>query len=195
MESIHMPDNDGLLYTRFLTSGDQNALEVLFSKYRESLVLFIYGFVQNIDIAEELMMDTFAVLVSGVARYKEKDNALFKTWLFAVAKNQAFLHLRKQRIWFVSLEKEFLDNMEADASTQPIAVLLKTERDAQLYRSLKVIDANYRQALYLQYFEDMKPEQISRIIKKNIKQTYNLLARGKEALRAIYAKMGHSWDI
>ena len=65
-----MPDNDGLLYTRFLTSGDQNALEVLFSKYRESLVLFIYGFVQNIDIAEELMMDTFAVLVSGVARYK-----------------------------------------------------------------------------------------------------------------------------
>jgi len=195
MESIHMPDNDGLLYTRFLTSGDQNALEVLFSKYRESLVLFIYGFVQNIDIAEELMMDTFAVLVSGVARYKEKDNALFKTWLFAVAKNQAFLHLRKQRIWFVSLEKEFLDNMEADASTQPIAVLLKTERDAQLYRSLKAIDANYRQALYLQYFEDMKPEQISRIIKKNIKQTYNLLARGKEALRAIYAKMGHSWDI
>ena len=85
--------------------------------------------------------------------------------------------------------------MEADASTQPIAVLLKTERDAQLYRSLKAIDANYRQALYLQYFEDMKPEQISRIIKKNIKQTYNLLARGKEALRAIYAKMGHSWDI
>lgn len=195
MESIHMPDNDGLLYTRFLTSGDQNALEVLFSKYRESLVLFIYGFVQNIDIAEELMMDTFAVLVSGVARYKEKDNALFKTWLFAVAKNQAFLHLRKQRIWFVSLEKEFLDNMEADASTQPIAVLLKTERDAQLYRSLKAIDANYRQALYLQYFEDMKPEQISRIIKKNIKQTYNLLARGKEALRAIYAKMGHSWNM
>lgn len=195
MESIHMPDNDGLLYIRFLTSGDQSALEVLFNKYRESLVLFIYGFVQNVDIAEELMMDTFAVLVSGVARYKEKDNALFKTWLFAVAKNQAFLHLRKQKIWFVSLEKEFLDNVEADASTQPIAILLKNEREAQLYRSLKAIDANYRQALYLQYFEDMKPEQISRIIKKNIKQTYNLLARGKEALRAAYEKMGISWDI
>ena len=181
-----MPDNDGLLYIRFLTFSDQKALEILFNKYRESLVLFIYGFVRNIDVAEELMMDTFAVLVSGVARYKETDKALFKTWLFAVAKNQAFLYLRKQKIWFVSLEKEFLDNMEADASTQPIAVLLKTERDAQLYRSLKAIDANYRQAL---------PEQISRIIKKNIKQTYNLLARGKEALRAIYAKMGHSWDI
>ena len=190
-----MPDNDGQLYIRFLTLGDQKALEALFCKYRESLVLFIYGFVRNIDVAEELMMDTFAVLVAGVARYKQNDGALFKTWLFAVAKNQAFHHLRKHKIWFASLEKEFLNNVEADASSQPIAILLKSERESQLYRLLKVIDVDYRQALYLQYFEEMKPEQISRIIKKNIKQTYNLLARGKESLRAAYEKMGISWDM
>jgi RNA polymerase sigma-70 factor (ECF subfamily) len=141
------------------------------------------------------MMDTFAALVAGVARYKENDDALFKTWLFAVAKNQAFHHLRKHKIWFASLEKEFLNNVEADASSQPIAILLKSERESQLYRLLKVIDVDYRQALYLQYFEEMKPEQISRIIKKNIKQTYNLLARGKESLRAAYEKMGISWDM
>jgi RNA polymerase sigma-70 factor (ECF subfamily) len=85
--------------------------------------------------------------------------------------------------------------VEADASSQPIAILLKSERESQLYRLLKVIDVDYRQALYLQYFEEMKPEQISRIIKKNIKQTYNLLARGKESLRAAYEKMGISWDM
>ena len=190
-----MPDSDGLLYTRFLTSGDQNALEVLFNKYKEGLVLFIYGFIRNIDVAEELMMDTFAILVSGVARYKETDNALFKTWLFAVAKNQTLHYLRKRKFWFVSAEKDFLDNVKADDSFQPIEILLKNKRDSRLYQSLKTIDANYKQALYLQYFEDMKPEQISRIIKKNIKQTYNLLARGKEALRAAYERMGYPWDI
>ena len=141
------------------------------------------------------MMDTFAVLAAGIARYKETANALFKTWLFAVAKNQAFRYLRSHRIWLFSFEKDFLNNVEADSSSQPIAILLKNERESQLYRSLKAIDADYRQALYLQYFEDMKPEQISRIIKKNIKQTYNLLARGREALRAAYDKMGISWDI
>ena len=190
-----MPDSDGLLYIRFQTSGDQNALEVLFNKYKEGLVLFIYGFIRNIDVAEELMMDTFAILVSGVARYKETDNALFKTWLFAVAKNQALIYLRKRKIWFLSLEKDFLDNVEADESVQPVAMLLKNKRDSRLYKSLKSIDAGYRQALYLQYFEDMKPEQISQIIKKNIKQTYNLLARGKEALRTAYEKMGYPWDL
>ena len=88
-----------------------------------------------------------------------------------------------------------MSNVEADTSSHPITILLKNERESQLYQLLKGIEADYRQALYLQYFEDMKPEQISRIIKKNIKQTYNLLARGKEALRAAYEKMGISWDI
>ena len=46
----------------------------------------------------------------------------------------------------------------------------------------------------IQCFEDMKPEQICRIIRKNIKQTYNLLARGKEALRLAYERMGLSRD-
>lgn len=190
-----MPDSDGQLYIRFLTCSDQNALEALFNKYREGLVLFIYGFVQNADVAEELMMDTFAVLASGVARYKENDKALFKTWLFAVAKNQTLFYLRKRKVRLVSSEKDFLNNVEADASFHPIAMLLKNERDSQLYRSMKSIDADYRQALYLQYFENMKPEQISRVIKKNIKQTYNLLARGKEALRVAYERMGFPWEV
>lgn len=190
-----MPDNDGLLYIRFLTKNDQDALESLFNKYRDGLILFIYGFVQNVDDAEELMMDTFAILVSGTARYKEKDNASFKTWLFAVAKNQALLYIRKRKIKYVPSENELLDNLEADASFQPVAMLLKNERDSQLYRAMKAIDSDYRQVLYLLYFENMKPEQISRIVNKNIKQTYNLLSRGRESLRNVYERMGKSWNL
>lgn len=190
-----MPDTDGLLYIRFLTDNDQLALEVLFNKYRESLILFLYGFIQNADIAEELMMDTFAILASGTARYKEKDDASFKTWLYAVAKNQALLYIRKHRLKFVSSEKDLLNNIEADESFQPIAMLLKNKRESLLYRAMKVIDTDYRQVLFLLYFENMKPEQISRIIKKNIKQTYNLLSRGKESLRVAFEKMVKSWDM
>ena len=185
-----MPDIDGLLYIRFLTDNDQDALEVLFNKFRDGLILFLYGFVQNADDAEELMMDTFAILVSGTARYKENDEASFKTWLFAVAKNQALLYLRKRKFKFVSPERNFLSSIEADASFHPVAELLKNERDALLYRAMKSIDMDYRQALFLLYFENMKPEQISRIIKKNIKQTYNILARGKESLRIAFERMG-----
>lgn len=189
-----MSDTDGLLYVRFLTNNDHDALEILFNKFRDGLVLFLFGFVQNANEAEELMMDTFAILVCGTARYKEKDNASFKTWLYTIAKNQALLYLRKQKIRLVSPENDLLNNVEADSSLQPIALLLKDERDAQLYRAMKSIDPDYRQVLFLLYFENMKPEQISRIINKNIKQTYNLLARGKESLRHAFERIGHSWS-
>ena len=189
-----MPDNDGLIYTRFLIHNDQDALETLFNKYRDGLILFIYGFVQNADDAEELMMDTFAILASGTSRYKEKENVSFKTWLYAIAKNQALLYLRKHKIKYTSSEKEVLNNLQADACFQPATILLNNERDKQLYQAMESIDANYRQVLFLQCFENMKPEQICRIIRKSIKQTYNLLARGKEALRLAYERMGISWD-
>ena len=187
-----MPDIDGQLFTRFLNDGAQDALEVLFEKYRDGLILFLYGYVQNADVAEELMMDTFAILASGTARYKEKKDASFKTWLFAVAKNQALLYLRKHKVKFVSSANDFLNNVESDACFHPVGMLLKNETDAQVYRAMKSIDADYRNALFLLYFENMKPEQISRIIKKSIKQTYNILARGKEALRTAYEEISCS---
>jgi RNA polymerase sigma-70 factor (ECF subfamily) len=187
-----MPDIDGQLFISFLNDDNQDALEVLFNKYRDGLILFLYGYVQNADIAEELMMDTFAILASGTAKYKEKNGASFKTWLFAVAKNQALLYLRKHKVKFVSSAHDFLNNVEADACFHPVGILLKNETDAQVYRAMKSIDADYRNALFLLYFENMKPEQISRIIKKSIKQTYNILARGKEALRVAYERMRDS---
>ena len=36
-----MPDKDGQLYIRFLTTGDQNALEVLFNKYKDFIHIWI----------------------------------------------------------------------------------------------------------------------------------------------------------
>jgi len=136
-----MPDIDGQLFVRFLNQDAQDALEVIFDKYRDSLILFLYGFVQNVDVAEELMMDTFAILASGTAKYKEKNGASFKTWLFAVAKNQALIYLRKNKVKFVSSASDFLNNVEADAASHSIGMLLQNESDSQVYRAMKSIDA------------------------------------------------------
>ncbi|MBP5151650.1 MAG: RNA polymerase subunit sigma-24, partial [Lachnospiraceae bacterium] len=51
----------------------------------------------------------------------------------------------------------------------------------------------YRQVLFLTYFESMKPDEIARILKKNIKQVYNLTTRGREALRAALERNGFDY--
>ena len=42
------------------------------------------------------MMDAFAVAASGTSRFR--GNSSFKTWLFAIGRNLAMKHLRKNRI-------------------------------------------------------------------------------------------------
>ena len=104
-----MQVTDGQLYIRFLNSNDEDAFRVLYEKYNDSLVLFLNGIIGNTDDDEELMMDTFAVLYSGTARYKERDDASFKTWLFGVAKNQARMFLRKHKAVFSELDENTAD--------------------------------------------------------------------------------------
>ncbi|MBR5041180.1 MAG: sigma-70 family RNA polymerase sigma factor [Clostridiales bacterium] len=187
-----MDQTDGQLYIRFLSEGDMDALGTLFEKYKDTLILFIYGIVGNSEDAEELMMDTFAVLASGTARYTEKKEASFKTWLFAVAKNQARHFLRKKSRYPVA--EVDVDRDLKDVEEQPESLLIEDESKVELYNALEEINPEYRQVLYLMYFEDLKPEQISRVIKKTVKQTYNLAARGKTALRKVLERMGSSWN-
>ncbi|MCR5617846.1 MAG: RNA polymerase sigma factor [Clostridiales bacterium] len=188
-----MGDIDGQLYRRFLTDNDQDALGSLYEEYKDSLMLFIYGMIRDMDEAEELMMDTFAVLASGTAKYREKNNSSFKTWLFAIAKNKACQFLRRQRR-FLSSEESDVEEI-ADTNRLPEDEMLENEKNKILYHALEKINPSYRQVLYLMYFEDLKHDQIGRIMSKTTKQTYNLAARGKVALRAELERMGATWDM
>ena len=67
----------------------------------------------------------------------------------------------------------------------PESHLIKDERNKKVYDSLKKLNADYATALYLTYYEDMKVEEISRVMHKTVKQVYNLLSRGKASLREL----------
>lgn len=193
-----MPETDGQLYIKYVKDNDKEAFRYIYEKYRDALILFLNGIVGNIDDAEELMMDTFAILSSKTVRYKEKEEAGFKTWLYAIAKNRAKMFLRKHKNMFSLPEDDDMNSeelAEGSADTSPEESLIKEERNRELYTALKSLDSDTRQVLYLMYFEDLKPPEISRIMKKNIKQIYNLTARGKTALKSTLERMGYSWDM
>ncbi len=128
------------------------------------------------------MMDTFASVIAGSAKYSAKGGASFKTWLYAVAKKSAFLFLRKNHI---------TESIEADADTPadeleiPENVLLKDEKNRELYEAINRLSPDQRTVLYLKYFEDMDPGAISRVMKKSIRQVYKLTEKGKIRLRQL----------
>lgn len=178
-----MRETDEILYRRFLKEGQEQDLRVLLERYREGLTLFLFGYVHSMEDAEELMMDAFATAISGTARFSGKSS--FKTWLFAIGRNQALNHLRKHRFRTQPLEEETLR-----APDQTDFALLQQEEYRELYRAMEKLNPDYRQVLYLLYFEELTHEEAAVIMKKSRKQIYNLSFRGRQALKETLERMG-----
>ena len=182
-----MTETDETIFSRFLTERSEKDLEILLERHRDSLMLFIYGYIRNMDDAEDLMMDTFATIVSGTVKYRVMEKASFKTWLFSVGRNLTMNFLRKHKKEYASVLSE--DSIESEDDTPP-SLILTEERNRQLYRGMEQLNPEYRQVLYLYYFEQMDHDEIGRVMKKNTKQVYNLLTRGRKSLRENLERMG-----
>ena len=179
--------SDEALYRAYLKQGDNEALGCLLERYRESLTLFLFGVVRNAEDAEELMLDAFAELAAGPTVFSGRSS--FKTWLFSVGKHLALKRLRQRR-----QELPLEEASAADGSARPETRLLEEERNRQLYAALDRIAPEYREVLLLQYMEDMAPADIARVTGKRVKQVYNLLDRGKLALRSELERMGFTYE-
>ena len=188
-----MQDDGIALYRRFM-SGDERALEELIALYQRGLLRFLYGYTRDFAVAEDLLTDTFFSLYCKRA-YKERHGVAFKTYLYTVARNKALNHLKKQaRRREVSLDTlaernngdlpdEETDKYLYGETIEPDRALERKERNTALHLALQKLKPEYREVLVLRYFEDMSPEAIARITKRSSKQVYNLLARGKIALK------------
>ena len=79
-------DNGASSYRRFL-DGDDNGIIEIVNNYKDGLILYLNGYVNNIFIAEELTEDTFFRLIIKKPKYSGKST--FKSWLYAIGRNVA----------------------------------------------------------------------------------------------------------
>ena len=175
-----------LLYKRFFR-GEQDAVAELAYVHRNGLILFINGYVRDMDVAEDLASDTFANLL--VKRPKIKDTARFKTYLFAMAKNAALSFLRKNKRAKISGEeklKPFLDD--------PEHLLIREEKRKAVLCAIGKLGEDYRNVLFLRFYEELSVDEISKVMKKSRKQVYNLLQRAKETLKNILTEEGIAYE-
>lgn len=181
-----MHETDETIYLRFLDGRSDDDMRILLERHRESLTLFLNGIVHNPDDAEELMLDAFAVAASGTSRFSGKSS--FRTWLFGIGRKLALTHLRRRRLY-----PEVSDVQTDEAADSRDLELISEERSRTLYAAMSKLNGDYRQILYLLYFEEMSHEEAARVMGKNVRQIYNLAHRGRQALREALERMGFEY--
>lgn len=181
-------DNGASSYRRFL-SGEKEAFTEIVRDYRDGLVLYLNCFFDSICTAEEIAEDTLLKLYVDKPRFSGR--CTFKTWLHTIGRNTAVDFIRKR-----SRRPEVpLDDFYSLADKTDIEnSYIKGEDKRALYRAIEKINEDYRQVLYLVYFEDFTNTETAKIMGKNERQIRNLLYRAKGALRAALEKEGFEYE-
>ena len=165
-------------YRRFLR-GDKSGLEELLALYKRALVLFIDGYVRDFALAEDIGVDVVFELYRRKKPFDDTRGAAFKTYLFKIARNKALSALKHPSRRVLPLDERL--RAESDAEGE----LLQKERARAVHEAMEKLPGDYREILYLRYFEELSPEEIARVTGRRKKQVYNLLARGRVAMKEI----------
>ena len=153
---------DESLYRQYL-SGDDAGLEALMKKYGDPLTLYIDGYLHDVHEAEELMLDVFAYLFTKKPRIRDGG---FKAYLYKAARHMALRHKSKRKPLFS------LDALTGEPDGRLLAeeVIRTEERNRVLHFCMAEMNPDYREVLYLIYFEDMSYAQAAEVTGKTVKQ-------------------------
>jgi len=183
-------DNGASSYRRFL-KGDDEAIVEIVRDYKDGLIFYLCEIVGDVYAAEDIMTETFVKLAVKKPRFVAKD-ATFKTWLYKVARNMALDFLRKRS---KISDRPIEDYGNILIGADDVASWYIAKEDARtLHIAMRELKDEYRQVLYLVFFEGFDNRQSASVMKKSVRQIENLLYRAKAALKAELEKKGFVYE-
>jgi RNA polymerase sigma-70 factor, ECF subfamily len=175
---------DETLMSRF-QGGDEFAYIELVNRYRDKLNNFIYYFLGDIEIAEDIVQDTMIKLYEKKHYYKEI--AKFSTWIYTIAKNLAKSELRKKKrrktFTLSELSKNKTDYDLVDMSTK-VEKDIESEYDVKKIKSaIHNLPDSSRTVIILRDIEKLSYNEISSIVEVPIGTVKSRINRARIQLQ------------
>ena len=176
-------DNGASSYRRFL-NGDDEGLTLIIKEYKDGLILYLNGYVNNIYVAEDIMEETFFKLAVKKPKFYEKSS--FKTWLYTIGRNVAIDYIRRNYKFSTSSIEDMENYIKDEINLENLYI--KSERKIIIHKAMSNLKPEYYQVLWLCFFEEFSNEETAKIMGKSKRQIENLVYRAKQSLKALLDK-------
>jgi len=168
-------------------SGDGDAFAGIVKIYLKPVYNFVYRFVFDRDVAEDLTQETFVKVWKNLERFDRNKN--FRTWVFTIAKNTSFDYLKKKKEFpfskFADEEgNNVLENI-SDGEILPDEILERSDLAEELEKILQKLPSRYRVILLLHYKEDFSLHEIAEIMDEPYNTIKSKHQRGLARLRKL----------
>ena len=175
---------DEKLYNAYL-SGEKQAFEYIYNKYKSKIEYFIYNIVKDYQKAEDLTQETFIYVMQN----KLQEGSSFKYYIYLVAKSKAFNYINVEKRRY-EINKQYVLNANEEVSNDILEEIMKEETKNEVLKGIDELDEKYKNAMYLVNIEGLSYEETAKILDETLSNTKTLIHRGKKQLRKNLIKKG-----
>ncbi len=178
-------------YLRFL-KGDQSGMRAIVELYWDSMLLFTNGYVHNLSDAEDIAQE--ALIKLSIKRPKLREEPQLRSYLLKICRNMAINHNKKQkRTVMMPHETAELVEDEIENSIEEVENRMQLEHSKRtLHTAMQQLRQDYREVLYLRYFEELSSKEAAAIMHCSEKQVTALAYQARQQLKKILEKEGYS---
>jgi len=134
-------------------------LEEIYNNYFKDVYFFIYSLSKDKHIAEDVTSETFLKAIKSIESFK--GNCDIKTWLFQIAKNSYYSHVRKHKnLVDIDSVPEQKDDTDIEKS------VFSSEESMEIHEILHDLSEPYKEVFSLRVFGELSFKQIGSLFGK-----------------------------
>jgi RNA polymerase sigma-70 factor, ECF subfamily len=160
--------------------GDEQAFELLYRKFYVRLCAFANKFLNDPEVAQEIVQDVFAKIWEGREEIDPEDS--IKSYLFKIAQNLSINNLRRKKVEsrYIGIYKlVYIEQMEFSAYES----LLAKELEENITKSIAKLPAKCRKIFELSRSEGLKYKEIADTLNISIKTVEAQMSKAFRSLR------------
>ena len=165
-------------------SGDYQAFDLLVLKYQSRLISTAFKFVKDVQIAEDIVQDSFIKAFNALESFREDSS--FYTWIYRItvntSKNFLVSKKRKSELLNSDLSEEASYEVEPVETYSPEDLLQATQLQKVITETFDQLGEDTRTALTLRELDGLSYEQIADVVNCPVGTVRSRIFRGREVI-------------
>jgi len=165
---------------RRCAQGDHQAFRVLYEHFAPKMYAYLLRFVNDRDMAHDLMQDGFIKAYTSIAQFVPRGEGSLQSWLMVLMRNEALQYLRRN--------DALRESMDIDST--PLADEIPDSEEVEqipsevLMQLLGELPDGYRTVFSLYVLEDKSHREIAEMLGIKERSSASQLVRAKVLLTA-----------
>ena len=162
METLRRMTDEQLVVS--YSEGNNQAFDILLSRYENRLFSYIYFIVRNNELAEDIFQDTFVKAITTIGQGRYTENGKFPAWITRIAHNLIIDYFRQEKNENVvsndDSEVDLLNNINLSERTIESEIIEGQIKD-DVRELVKLLPDNQREVVYMRFYQNLSFKEIA----------------------------------